>query len=89
MEDLEARGCLTTPAVRRAFGAVPRERFVPEAAWRDGLEAVYRDEVIITERDERGTPISSSSQPSMMALMLEQLELEAGHRVLEVGAGTG
>ena len=86
---MERRGGLTSPAVRRAFLAVPREVFVPEAAARDGLEAVYRDEVIVTARDERETPISSSSQPSMMAPMLEQLRLDEGQRVLEIGAGTG
>ena len=34
-------------------------------------------------------PISSSSQPAMMAEMLELLELAPGQRVLEIGAGTG
>jgi protein-L-isoaspartate(D-aspartate) O-methyltransferase len=34
-------------------------------------------------------PISSSSQPSLMAEMLEDLAPGPGHRVLEVGAGTG
>ena len=33
--------------------------------------------------------VSSSSQPAMMAIMLEQLGLQPGHRVLEVGAGSG
>jgi protein-L-isoaspartate(D-aspartate) O-methyltransferase len=33
--------------------------------------------------------VSSSSQPSLMAQMLEDLALEPGQRVLEVGAGTG
>ena len=33
--------------------------------------------------------ISSSSQPAMMAMMLEQLDLQPGHRVMEIGAGTG
>jgi protein-L-isoaspartate(D-aspartate) O-methyltransferase len=73
-------------AVRRAFLAVPRERFVPHVA---SLEEVYRDDVVIVKRDERGTPISSSSQPQIMARMLERLALEPGQRVLEIGAGTG
>lgn len=87
--ELERSGSLESPSVRRAFLAVPRERFVAEVAARDGLERVYRDEVIVTAFDDRGFPISSSSQPGIMAPMLERLELREGHRVLEVGAGTG
>lgn len=89
VERLEREGALSDAAVRKAFLAVPRERFVPEAAARDGLEAVYRNQVILTTRDERGNYTSSSSQPSMMSLMLERLEVREGQRVLEVGAGTG
>ena len=33
--------------------------------------------------------ISSSSAPAIMAPMLEALQLDPGHRVLEIGAGTG
>ena len=36
-----------------------------------------------------GVTTSSASQPSMMAIMLAQLDLRPGHRVLEIGAGTG
>ncbi|HVF12402.1 MAG TPA: methyltransferase domain-containing protein [Actinomycetota bacterium] len=39
--------------------------------------------------DPRGVPISSSSQPSIMATMLDELRLAPGLNVLEVGAGTG
>jgi len=44
---------------------------------------------VITKRDGRGTPLVSASQPTVIAIMLEQLAAEPGHRVLEVGAGTG
>lgn len=80
---------MTSPAVRRAFLAVPRERFLPEVAAREGLEGIYGDRVIVTAKDARGIPSSSSSQPSMMASMLERLDLRPGLRVLEIGAGTG
>ncbi|HEV2752315.1 MAG TPA: methyltransferase domain-containing protein, partial [Solirubrobacteraceae bacterium] len=89
VEELERGGALLSPAVREAFLAVPRECFVADQAAREGLEAGYRNDVILTARDERGQPTSSSSQPSMMAAMLEQLDLDEGQRVLEVGAGTG
>ena len=87
--ELEKAGCIRTPAVRRAFLTVPRERFVPEIAARDGLERVYGNNALITHNDRRGTPTSSSSQPSIMAEMLERLDLKPGLRVLEIGTGTG
>lgn len=80
---------MTSPAVAAAFERVPRECFLPEVAAEEGLEAVYRNEAIVTRRDTRGMPVSSSSQPSIMAAMLGALTLEPGHRVLEVGTGTG
>ena len=43
----------------------------------------------MTKRDADGQPISSSSQPAIMAIMLDQLTLAPGQRVLEIGAGTG
>jgi protein-L-isoaspartate(D-aspartate) O-methyltransferase len=58
------------------------------------LELVYSDRALIThvskpDADRPPLPTSSSSQPSLMAQMLEDLHLSAGLRVLEIGAGTG
>ncbi|MDN0196895.1 methyltransferase domain-containing protein [Streptomyces sp. S.PNR 29] len=36
-----------------------------------------------------GELLSSSSQPSLMAMMLAELKVEDGNRVLEIGAGSG
>lgn len=71
--------------VAGALLAVPRHLFLPGV----DPEYAYRDEPVVTHRDEEGRPISSSSQPSIMATMLGQLGVEPGHRVLEIGAGTG
>ena len=80
---------IRTPAVRRAFLRVPRERFVPDIAAKEGLARVYADAALLTRMPQSGLPTSSSSQPAIMAEMLERLDLRPGLRVLEIGAGTG
>jgi protein-L-isoaspartate(D-aspartate) O-methyltransferase len=82
---LAGRGRGFGEAVQAAFRAVPRHLFLP------GLPpaAAYRDEALVIKYDTCGVPVSSSSQPAMMAIMLDQLGLAAGHRVLEIGTGSG
>lgn len=70
--------------VEEALRAVPRHLFLPGAE----LEAAYADDAVVVQRVD-GVATSSASQPSMVAIMLEQLALAPGHRVLEIGAGTG
>ncbi|MDR7303318.1 hypothetical protein [Haloactinomyces albus] len=53
------------------------------------LAAVHSDTTLITQQDTGGTATSSSTTPSLMALMLEHLDAQPRHRVLEVGTGTG
>lgn len=81
---LKQRGCLSDPTIEAAFRAVPRHLFLPEMP----LDTVYADEAIPTKMRD-GIAISSSSQPAVMATMLEQLEVQPGHHILEIGAGTG
>lgn len=69
-----------------------------EPGW---LEGVYTDETLITQLDGRtrpddvaegtvpGNPSSSSTLPSLVLRMWQQLGAQAGHRVLEIGTGTG
>lgn len=52
------------------------------------LEHVYTDEPLVTQLDG-STWLSSSSQPSLMAMMLEALEITGTERILEIGTGTG
>lgn len=53
------------------------------------LTAVYRNLSLVTKLDERHWPVSSSSQPAVMAKMLEALDAQPGQRVLEIGTGSG
>ncbi len=88
-ERLAARVVTTTGIssvlVATAMREVPRHLFLPQLP----PESAYRDDAIVTKRDADGQPISSSSQPAIMAIMLDQLDLAPGQRVLEIGAGTG
>jgi protein-L-isoaspartate(D-aspartate) O-methyltransferase len=89
VEQLEDARAVRTARVRAAFLQVPRELFVAAFAESEGLEAVYSNRLIVTKRDRDGVPISSSSEPQIMAAMLEALQLEEGMRVLEIGTGSG
>ncbi|SDT79326.1 protein-L-isoaspartate O-methyltransferase family protein [Actinoplanes derwentensis] len=96
---IRADGVELSPALAGAFAAVPREIFVPDGfhrrdgrrvvpADRDYLPAVYSNDVLVTKMDGE-VPVSSSSQPSLMAAMIEALAVRPGMRILEIGAGTG
>ena len=70
---------VTDARVLQAIGRVPRECFVPEEARRFAYE-------------NRPLPIGEGqtiSQPLIVALMTQALQLEGGERVLEVGTGSG
>jgi protein-L-isoaspartate(D-aspartate) O-methyltransferase len=61
----------------------------PDRAARERwVRGAYADTPLAT-RLRDGELLSSSSQPSLMARMLVALRVEDGHRVMEVGAGTG
>ena len=84
VDRLKEAGLIESPRIEEAFRAVPRHLFLPGVP----PDQVYRDDAIVTKKQgER--PVSSSSQPAVMAIMLEQLGLAPGHHVLEIGAGTG
>ncbi|MDT7579075.1 MAG: protein-L-isoaspartate(D-aspartate) O-methyltransferase, partial [Pseudonocardiales bacterium] len=72
------------PAIEEAFRAVPRHLFLPGVP----VRRAYADEAVAVQAVD-GVTTSSASQPSMVAIMLGQLDLRPGHRVLEIGAGTG
>jgi protein-L-isoaspartate(D-aspartate) O-methyltransferase len=77
-QQIEARG-VKDPLVLEGMRTVPRHLFVPEN-YRD---AAYNDTPL---------PIGDSqtiSQPYIVALMTELLEVRAGQKVLEIGTGSG
>lgn len=75
---LVARG-IQSPKVLEAMGRVPRERFVPasvrDCAYDDGPLPIGAGQTI--------------SQPYIVALMTEALDLEGGEAVLDIGTGSG
>jgi protein-L-isoaspartate(D-aspartate) O-methyltransferase len=85
VQTLKQNGAITTSQVEAAFLQVPRHLFLPG----EPLDTVYSDVAIVLRRVEEGVWTSSSSQPAIMAIMLEQLDLQPGQRVLEIGTGSG
>jgi protein-L-isoaspartate(D-aspartate) O-methyltransferase len=80
MVDSQLRGRgISDPRVLDAMLRVPREEFVP---------APYRDQAY----EDHPLPIGNDqtiSQPYIVAVMLESLQLTASSRVLEIGTGSG
>jgi protein-L-isoaspartate(D-aspartate) O-methyltransferase len=76
--DLAGRGIVDLPTLE-AMRDVPREMFVPEPL----REFAYEDSPL---------PIAEGqtiSQPYIVALMVQALELEGGEVILDVGTGSG
>ncbi len=67
------------PRVLEAMARVPRDRFVPEElrdhAWDNGPLPIGHGQTI--------------SQPFIVALMTDLLDIEPHHRILEIGTGSG
>ena len=70
---------IKTESVERAFRTVPREEFVLPESRRNS----YRDSPLSIGLGQ------TISAPHMCVIMCEGLDLEEGHTVLEVGAGSG
>ncbi|MGH7213433.1 MAG: protein-L-isoaspartate O-methyltransferase family protein, partial [Tepidisphaeraceae bacterium] len=67
------------PRVIAALRSVPRDRFFPRA----GKDEAFAD---------RAAPIGfgqTISQPYMVALMTQRLDVQPGMKVLEIGTGSG
>ena len=82
---LRQQAAMQAPGVAEAFASVPRHLFLPGVP----LDRAYADEVVPLKYDAAGMVVASSSQPTMMAIMLDQLRLQPGDNVLEIGTATG
>jgi protein-L-isoaspartate(D-aspartate) O-methyltransferase len=70
---------ISDPAVLRAMEEVPREVFVPPHL----ADMAYKDTALPIGEDQ------TISQPYMVALMIESLNLAPDSQVLEIGTGSG
>ena len=75
---IKRRG-VTDSRVLAAMGKVPRHRFIPRHLW----EQAYNDYPLPIGEDQ------TISQPYIVALMTEALELKGPEKVLELGTGSG
>jgi len=75
---MRARG-LADERVLAVMGEVPRERFVPGVP----PEEAFSDRALSIELGQ------TISQPFMVAAMTIELDVRPGHRVLEIGTGSG
>jgi len=78
-------GTVRSAAVEAAFRRVSREMFVPGVS----VAEAYANEPVYTKQEADGTRISAASQPTIVAIMLEQVDIAPGQRILELGAATG
>ncbi|MEA3560111.1 MAG: protein-L-isoaspartate(D-aspartate) O-methyltransferase [Candidatus Thermoplasmatota archaeon] len=76
---LKRKGIIRSDQVERALSTVPRDLFVPENL----MDTAYND---------RPLPIGNGqtiSAPHMVAIMAEEIRIEPGMKILEIGTGSG
>lgn len=101
----EIRAHIQDETILNAFRRVPRHEFIEtffngtymngkqqwhcvsptDSQW---LEEIYKNRPLVTSLDSN-RPNVSSSQPDIMAKMIQSVKLQRGTRVLEIGTGTG
>ncbi len=100
-EDLRLRAPVRrNMAIVEAFAAVPRERFLGDPPWRIIPDVLPRAPVAAPDPSARWLYHDvlaaidpeknlNNGMPSLWARIFDQLNLRAGARVLQIGAGTG
>ncbi len=75
----KSKNIVTNENILKAFDEIPRDLFIPE----DLQHEAYHDHPLPTLRKQ------SISQPTTIMVMLQELQLEDGHKVFEIGSGVG
>jgi protein-L-isoaspartate(D-aspartate) O-methyltransferase len=97
-EKIAAAAGLTTPGLKDAFAAVPREAFLPPGPWlvvADGQQPKQTPDADPRHVYENvSVAIDPARQlfngaPAFLARLIDLLALRPGSRVLHIGAGTG
>ena len=90
-------------ATQKAYLETPRHKFVRryrlwgvkewsevnEGSLEEHLATLYLDRALVLFGDDDDDVPSTISQPSFVLRMLDMLQLDPGHRVFELGAGSG
>jgi len=100
-EEIRVVANIRSPRIVEALATVPRERFLPPGPWQirgvgdvgggsrttEGADArhVYHDVAIAIDPARN----LYNGQPSLIARWLDDIALDAGHRVIHIGCGTG
>jgi protein-L-isoaspartate(D-aspartate) O-methyltransferase len=77
--NLTREGYIKTKPVKQAFLTIPREAFLPDSL----KNYAYVDTPLDIGQSQ------TISAPHMVAIMCESLDIKAGQKVLEIGAGSG
>jgi protein-L-isoaspartate(D-aspartate) O-methyltransferase len=96
-EELRVAGPVRrNPRVIEAFARVPRERFLPSGPWLlggitgwrtpDRHPAWVNHNVLVSLDKRKGI---NNGSPALWAYLFDQLDIKAGDRICQVGAGTG
>lgn len=105
INDIKSKGYLRTDDYINAFRKIQRHKFLPsfyryedselKQYFREDyiknnelLEYIYADRSVVFHA-ENGMDVSSMSSPSLIAEMIEQIEPAKGHKIFEVGTGSG
>lgn len=79
IENLKSLGVLKTPRIIEAFSENDRKKFIPKT---------YQDDAYLDVPLQIGSG-QTISQPYTVALMMEFLDPRPGHKILDIGFGSG